>query len=57
MTYGIICAMGEELAILQGKLENGTSKRVGHTDFFEGTIANQPVVLVQSGIGDRKSVV
>ncbi|GAY74081.1 5'-methylthioadenosine/adenosylhomocysteine nucleosidase [Lentilactobacillus kosonis] len=57
MTYGIICAMGEELAILQGKLENGTSKRVGHTDFFEGTIANQPVVLVQSGIGKVQAAI
>ncbi|WP_268913795.1 5'-methylthioadenosine/adenosylhomocysteine nucleosidase [Lentilactobacillus sp. SPB1-3] len=57
MTYGIICAMGEELAILQGKLENEASKKVGHTEFFEGTIADQPVVIVQSGIGKVQAAI
>ncbi len=57
MTYGIICAMGEELAILKSNLENETSKQVGHTEFYEGTISEQSVVIVQSGIGKVQAAI
>ncbi|KRM46383.1 MTA SAH nucleosidase [Lentilactobacillus parabuchneri DSM 5707 = NBRC 107865] len=51
MTYGIICAMDEELAILKEALSNEQTTHYGDADYFLGKINNQSLVLVQSGIG------
>ncbi len=51
MTYGVICAMAEELAILKEALENETSRDFGQMTFYSGQIHDQNVVLVKSGIG------
>lgn len=51
MTYGVICAMAEELAILKQALSDETTRVFGQMTFFSGQIHGQSVVLVQSGIG------
>lgn len=51
MTYGVICAMAEELAILKQALSDETIRVFGQMTFFSGQIHGQSVVLVQSGIG------
>lgn len=51
MTYGVICAMDEELAILKDALENESTREYGHMTFYSGQIHGQQVVLVKSGIG------
>lgn len=51
MTFGIICAMPEELKELLNHLANKTSQQFGDKQYHSGTISNQPVVLVESGIG------
>ncbi|WP_056978006.1 5'-methylthioadenosine/adenosylhomocysteine nucleosidase [Lentilactobacillus senioris] len=51
MTYGIICAMDEEIAILKANLKNEATTKIGPIEFFKGQIANSDVVLVKSGIG------
>ncbi|WP_283678872.1 5'-methylthioadenosine/adenosylhomocysteine nucleosidase [Lentilactobacillus sp. Marseille-Q4993] len=51
MTYGIICAMDEEIEVLKGALTNTSTKTVGHADFLSGQIGSENVVIVKSGIG------
>ncbi len=51
MTYGIICAMDEEIAILKDNLKNQSVKTIGKMEFYQGTLSNTKVVLVKSGIG------
>lgn len=51
MTFGILCAMEEEIKELHDALENGTTTVVHGLKFYQGTIHGQSVVLVQSGIG------
>lgn len=50
MTFGIICAMPEELHALSERLTDRTETVLGKT-YLAGTIENQAVVLVESGIG------
>ncbi|VDG20759.1 5'-methylthioadenosine/adenosylhomocysteine nucleosidase [Lactiplantibacillus mudanjiangensis] len=51
MKFGIICAMEEELKTLREALQGEQIKPIKDITFYEGTIDNQAVVLVQSGIG------
>lgn len=51
MTYGIICAMDEEIAILKANLKNEVTTKVGPIEFYTGKIADSDVILVKSGIG------
>lgn len=51
MKFGIICAMPEELKELLNHLENEKINEIGGKKYYEGTISNQSVVLVESGIG------
>lgn len=51
MTYGIICAMDEELAILKEALSGEETKHYGNADYYLGTIHGQTLVIVKSGIG------
>ncbi|WP_203641904.1 5'-methylthioadenosine/adenosylhomocysteine nucleosidase [Levilactobacillus andaensis] len=51
MTFGILCAMEEEIKELHDALENGTTTVIHGLEFYQGTIHGQSVVLVQSGIG------
>ncbi|MCT3399463.1 5'-methylthioadenosine/adenosylhomocysteine nucleosidase [Lentilactobacillus hilgardii] len=51
MTYGVICAMDEELAILKEALVNESAQNYGQMNFYTGQIHGQDVVLVKSGIG------
>lgn len=51
MTFGIICAMPEELKELLEHLENGTVRDYGDKKYHSGKISGQSVVLVESGIG------
>ncbi|EKK20307.1 5'-methylthioadenosine nucleosidase [Fructilactobacillus florum 8D] len=50
-TFGIICAMDEEIKLLQEALTDGHCQQVGAITFYQGKIKHQPVVLVKSGIG------
>lgn len=51
MKIGIICAMAEELRVLENHLENAEKKaRFGYI-FHTGSIGKHEVVLIQSGIG------
>lgn len=51
MKIGIICAMEEELRVLESNLENAEKKsRFGYI-FHTGSIGKHEVVLIQSGIG------
>ena len=51
MTFGIICAMPEELHALSERLTDRTETVLGGKTYLAGTIENQAVVLVKSGIG------
>ncbi len=51
MTFGIICAMPEELHALNERLTDRTETVLGGKTYLAGTIENQAVVLVESGIG------
>lgn len=51
MKFGIICAMPEELKELLNHLENEKINEIGGKKYYEGTISDQSVVLVESGIG------
>ncbi|MEE8824819.1 5'-methylthioadenosine/S-adenosylhomocysteine nucleosidase [Lentilactobacillus sunkii] len=51
MTYGIICAMDEELAILKEALSDEQTKHYGNADYYLGSIHGQQLVVVKSGIG------
>lgn len=51
MTYGIIGAMDEEVALLKEVMENKKEVEIANSLFIEGTIDNKAVVLVKSGIG------
>lgn len=51
MKYGIICAMEEEIKTLVAQLENKSETTIGGSEFYEGNLFNQEVVLVRSGIG------
>lgn len=51
MKAGIIGAMEPEVAILKDKLENCITTEHASFTFYEGTLAGNDVVIVQSGIG------
>ena len=51
MKFGIICAMPEELKELLEHIENVNETEIGDKKYYSGTINNQSVVLVESGIG------
>ncbi len=51
MKFGIICAMEEELKTLREALVNEKVVAIKDITFYDGTIDQQEVVLVQSGIG------
>lgn len=47
----MICAMDEEIKSLRDALQNEKITKVRDIEFYAGTISNQEVVLVRSGIG------
>ncbi|MFT9098064.1 5'-methylthioadenosine/adenosylhomocysteine nucleosidase [Liquorilactobacillus sp.] len=51
MRYGILCAMDEEIKALKLELKAAKRTEIAGITFFEGTINENEVVLVQSGIG------
>ncbi len=51
MKFGVICAMDEEIKSLRDALENESVTKVREITFYTGTISEQEVVLVRSGIG------
>lgn len=51
MKIGIIAAMEEETRLLVEKMELKAETHIANQHFYEGTIHNVEVVLVQSGIG------
>lgn len=57
MTIAIIGAMAPEVAILKDQLQNIKTTNVADFCFYQGTIDNKSVVLVQSGIGKVASAV
>lgn len=48
---GIIAAMEEELEIIKNALEDQTQVDAAHMSFYTGTVHEQDLVIVQSGIG------
>ena len=48
---GIICAMDNEVALLLSEAEIDHVDTVGGVDFHVGTLHDQPVVIIRSGIG------
>lgn len=48
---GLICAMENEAALLIEALENKTVVRISGNDYYTGTLAGTPAVVVQCGIG------
>ena len=48
---GIICAMSVELEAIRQMMDSYETKLIGTRTFYEGTINNQNIVLVQCGIG------
>ena len=44
---GIIGAMQVEVEILLGRMENKTERTVAGSEFYEGTLEELPVVVVQ----------
>ncbi len=50
MKFGIIGAMAEEVAHLKSEMEVKSTVTKASMEFFEGTIGNTEVVVVQSGI-------
>ncbi len=57
MKYGIICAMEEEIKELLAHLSEKKQTEIGGTDFYEGLINDQPVVLVRCGIGKVQAAI
>ncbi len=51
MTYGIICAMQEEIALLQADLTGVQETTIAKRTFYKGTLYGKSVVLVKSHIG------
>lgn len=51
MTFGVICAMEEEIKELKAALANERTTSIHGLEFYQGTIQDQAVVLVRSGIG------
>lgn len=51
MKIGIIGAMEEEVTLLRAEIKEATTKVIANTEFIEGIIGGQEVVLVRSGIG------
>lgn len=51
MKYGIIGAMEEEVAYVLEEMKEIKRHEIAQSVFYEGTIADQEVVLLQSGIG------
>lgn len=51
MRAGIIGAMEPEVAILKAKLTNASTSQHGGYEFYQGKLAGNDVVIVQSGIG------
>ncbi|MDT0603173.1 5'-methylthioadenosine/S-adenosylhomocysteine nucleosidase [Thalassotalea castellviae] len=51
MKAGIIGAMEPEVAILKAQLVDATTKQLGGYTFYQGKLAGNDVVIVQSGIG------
>jgi len=51
MTFGILCAMEEEIKELHDALQDAKTTDIHGLEFYEGTISGQQVVLVRSGIG------
>lgn len=51
MKIGIIGAMSEEVALLKEHMQISGIVSLAKMDFFEGTIGNTSVIVVQSGIG------
>lgn len=51
MKYGIINAMPEEMIVLEKAMDNEEIIDIHGIKFHEGTIADQAVVVVESGIG------
>ena len=48
---GIIGAMQVEVEILLSAMENKTEKNIAGSTFYEGTLEDLPVVVVQCGVG------
>lgn len=48
---GIIGAMDEEVNIIKGMMQDVTIKKIASMEFYEGTLHNKKIVVVQSGIG------
>lgn len=51
LKYGIIGAMEEEVDFVLKQMENYEKHIVANSVFYEGEIANQHIILFQSGIG------
>jgi 5''-methylthioadenosine/S-adenosylhomocysteine nucleosidase len=51
MTFGVICAMEEEIKELKLALQDEQTTNIHGVEFYQGTIHDQSVVLVRSGIG------
>lgn len=51
MKIGILVAMAEERQRLTEVLSSATIRKIANQTFYEGTIYDQPVTVVQSGIG------
>lgn len=51
MTFGVICAMEEEIKELKAALQDEQTTSIHSLEFYQGTIHDQAVVLVRSGIG------
>ncbi|WP_061775885.1 5'-methylthioadenosine/adenosylhomocysteine nucleosidase [Levilactobacillus senmaizukei] len=51
MTFGIICAMEEEIKELREALDGAKTTDIHGIIFYSGTIKGQQVVMVRSGIG------
>lgn len=50
-TYGIICAMPEEMAILKSHMENTAAHKAGGIEVFTGQLVGKPVALCCCGMG------
>lgn len=48
---GIIGAMDVEVANLKNQMENAEIRNIAGSDYCEGTLKGQPVVVVQCGVG------
>ena len=57
MRIGIIAAMAEEKKLLEERMELTKIHKIAGWEFFEGKLANQEVIVVQSGIGKVMSAI